>query len=229
MKHTVLAISGDPRTLEPIEPVLQRDSFSVHRASSVEAALELCRELEALDLLIAGYPLDTEDIGAFANEVRRLRTPTPPLMFLLTPESAIGSHDRIADEHLQILSLDHSPEDLQREILVRFGRRPRVAQRVLVRLEVHLETSSVLRACQTHNLSETGMAVRTNEVYPLGTMVEYDLSLENDTRPVHGMAEAVRHIDPRHERIRGVGLRFLRFRGDGLERLQAYLGSRRAA
>jgi len=229
MKHTVVAISRDPQTLEPIEPVLQRESFSVHRAGNVEGTLELCRELEHLDLLIAGYPLDTDDVGAFVDEVRRLRRPSPPLMFLLAPTGTFGSHDRIPDEHLQILSLDRGADELQREILVRFGRRPRVAQRVLVRLEVHLEASSVLRACQTHNLSETGMAVRTNELYPLGTMSQYDLLLENDTRPVQGMAEVVRHIDPRRETHRGVGLRFLRFRGDGLERLQAYLCSRRAA
>jgi hypothetical protein len=186
--------------------------------------VELCHDLVELDLVIAAVPLDSTEIGGFVDEIRDTRAPRPPLIILLAKNSDFGLLDRVPDEHVQILSLNNSPESLQREILERFGRRPRVAQRVLVRLEVHLEASSVLRACQTHNLSESGMAVRTIELYPLGTMVQFDLLLEDGGRPVQGMAEVVRHIDPQLEKLRGVGLRFLRFRGGGQERLQGYLG-----
>lgn len=224
MDHTVIAVSSNSALLTPIEPVLQRSTFKVHRLSQAEPAVELCRDLAELDLVIAALPLDSTDIAGLVDEIRQVRAPRPPLIILLANNADFGQLERVPDEHVQILSLNNPAESLQREILQRFGRRPRVAQRVLVRLEVHLEASSVLRACQTHNLSETGMAVRTNELYPLGTMVQFDLSLADDTRPVQGMAEVVRHIDPAFEKIRGVGLRFLRFRGDGRERLQGYLG-----
>jgi uncharacterized protein (TIGR02266 family) len=224
MDHTVIAVSSTPDSLTPIEPVLQRSTFEVHRLRQAEPALELCHDLAEVDLVIAAVPLDSTDIDGFVGEIRRVRAPHPPLIILLAKNADFGHLERVPDEHVQILSLNNPPESLQREILQRFGRRPRVAQRVLVRLEVHLEASSVLRACQTHNLSETGMAVRTNELYPLGTMVQFDLSLADDTRPVQGMAEVVRHIDPKFEKIRGVGLRFLRFRVNGQERLQGYLG-----
>jgi len=74
MKHTVVAISRDPKTLEPIEPVLQRESFSVHRVDNVEGTFGLCRELEHLDLLNAGYPPHTHDIGI---DVVRIPAATP--------------------------------------------------------------------------------------------------------------------------------------------------------
>jgi hypothetical protein len=223
MDHTVIALSPEETLLQPIEPVLHRSAFEVHRVRSVEPTLELCRTLPSLDLLIATCPLDTSDVGGFVAEVRRLRTPNPPLVLLLAKSDLFDSLDRVPDEHLQFLSLDQSPEELQKEVLVRFGRRPRVAQRILVRLEVHLEFATVFRACQTVNLSETGMLVRTSELFPVGTMTQYNLLLEEDPRPVQGMAEVVRHADFKSEKFRGVGLRFLRFRADGQERVQAYL------
>jgi PilZ domain len=229
MEHTVIALSPEESTLRPIEPILQRSSFEVHRVRGVEPVIELCRTLPSLDLLIASLPLDTSDVSAFVGEVRRLRTPRPPLMLLLARNNELESLARIPDEHLQVLSLDNSPEELQREILVRFGRRPRIAQRVLVRLEVHLEIATVFRACQTVNLSETGMLVRTSELFPISTMAQYSLLLEDDPRAVQGMAEVVRHADLKSEKMRGVGLRFLRYLGDGQERLQAYLSKWRAA
>jgi len=66
----------------------------------------------------------------------------------------------------QVLSV-REPALLLQEIASRLlGVTPRVATRVLVRLQVNLGQASSLVSCQSENLSETGMLLRTDNLFP---------------------------------------------------------------
>ena len=82
---------------------------------------------------------------------------------------------------------------------------------------------SSLEMSQTENLSETGMLVRTGEVYPLGSRLSFEFHLGGQGQPIRGEGEVVRQTTAGRESVRGVGIRFISLERDGQARLQRFL------
>lgn len=104
----------------------------------------------------------------------------------------------------------------------------RVTHRLLVRMEVEIESARVRRAVQTANLSPSGMLLRTQRPLPVGAIVPFSLDLPADPEPVRGRVEVVRHTDPTVEGMFGMGVRFVELEADGGDRLSGFVSSRRA-
>ena len=99
----------------------------------------------------------------------------------------------------------------------------RSATRLLVSLAVHLDTDQRLIACQTLNVSRTGMLVRTSAQLPLGTRLAVSFRLPNDPNPFEAQAEVVRHADAGLEGTNAVGMQFFDVRAEDSERLDAFV------
>lgn len=76
--------------------------------------------------------------------------------------------------------------------------------------------------CQTENFSGTGMLIKTERRYDVGTRLGFEFSLGDD-RPIHGVAEVVRHTLIGRDQVGGIGVRFLSFAGDSQRRFEAFL------
>ena len=100
---------------------------------------------------------------------------------------------------------------------------PRSGLRLMVRIVVNIGEGAALEMAQTENLSETGMLVRTGEVYPLGSRMSFEFHLGGDRLPIRGEGEVVRQTTGGREAVRGIGIRFVSLERDGLQRLQRFL------
>ena len=93
----------------------------------------------------------------------------------------------------------------------------------MVRIVVNIGEGAALEMAQSENLSETGMLVRTGEVYPIGSRMSFEFHLGGQSLPIRGEGEVVRQTTAGRESVRGIGIRFISLERDGMLRLQRYL------
>ncbi len=138
-----------------------------------------------------------------------------PAVALLADEHLMPEIEPYLDDDHRFLPAHMKPEELQSGILELIGDTPRVAPRLMLRLEVQLGAGKLIRMCQTDNISESGMLVRCQESIAVGSEVRLAISLPSSADSVHVKAEVVRQTDPDRESVRGLGLRFVEFEGQG--------------
>jgi hypothetical protein len=116
------------------------------------------------------------------------------------------------------------PRAVLEEVAARLlGVATRRAIRFMVRLHVSLATGEQTILCQTDDVSLHGMLVRTSNPLPVGTRLGFEFNLPGDRHPIQGEAEVVRHTAPQIGEVPGMGLKNGVLKGDGTERLQAFL------
>lgn len=224
MKQKVLIIGVGSETFEKVAPMLERDSVDVDRFPRAEASLELL-SVVTFDTLLVGYPLAGMATEEFLERVRKEGMPNQKTPLLLLTEEATLEEARgwIGRGANRVVPLSVEAEDLQSTVSGLLKVAPRLGIRVMANLEIQVDEGTTLAVCQTENLSATGMLIRTLVGYPLGTRLGFEFNLPLDPRAVKGEAEVVRHTLSGRERIRGVGVRFVSFEGDGQRRFESYL------
>jgi uncharacterized protein (TIGR02266 family) len=223
----ILGVALGRQLSKKIDPLLNRAYFAVDHVPRGESALVLCRRA-AFDLILVGHPLPDMPLEKFLVEVAPsdAAAASPSQLLVLTEERRLvelpdsvrsGPHVAVAIEQ---------PQKLLEEVASRLLKvAPRLHARLLVKLEVRCGGQMSLVACQSENLSESGMLVRTDAAYPIGTTLSFEFTTPQDPKPLRGQAEVVRHTLADMEQVRGVGLKLTHFEGDGRERLEAYVAS----
>jgi len=223
----ILAIIAQDSIFEKMEPIFERASMEVTRATNATRSLILATNVR-YDLLVAEYPLPDLSIVDF---LEILQSPTlanahSPVVLLTEDGYAEDLGDQIDCERVEVLPLSASSEALQRHVAAALGVAERKTSRLLVQMQLEVETGSLLRACQTSNVSETGMLIHTSRMAPIGSEVEVTFHLPGDPRPIDGVVTVVRHTDPGEESTRGMGVTFLRLPEGARERLRDYVHGR---
>jgi Tfp pilus assembly protein PilZ len=229
-RQNVLIVGVEASTFEKIAPVLSRDAFDVDRFPGASGALELLSTV-TFRALIVGYPLADLPVDAFLARVRASGSPSrhTPLILLAPGEKAAEAATWIGRGANRVVALESTDEVLQREISELLAVAPRAALREMLRLELRLAdqgSHSTLVLCQTENVSATGMLVRTDRRFDIGSELGFELTLSGDPRSVKGRARVVRHTFPGRDSVNGMGLRFVSFEGDGQTRFQNALAKR---
>ena len=220
----MLVAGVDDRAYEKLRGALARYPLLVERIPRAASALELVGAVP-FHLLVLGYPLDELELGDFLGELRRPGAPSSTAPVVLLAAAA----DRPAAERFRsrgvaaVVGAEVEAPLLHRAVLEALGVPPRIDVRLLVRLEARLADGQSTVLCQTENLSDSGMLVRSDRRYPPGTEVAFELALPEGAQPVRGRAEVVRQTDAQREKLRGLGLRFLKLDGDGGRRLAVFI------
>ena len=219
----VLAVGAEGGLLSKIDPILERSDLLVHRVALGRAALKTVQTTRPL-LLIVAFPLLDIRLDAFLEGLSSSgATAKGPAMALLADEHLLPELEPHLDERHWFLPADLESEELQTRILELIGDTPRVAPRLMLRLEVQLGAGKLLRMCQTDNISESGMLVRLQDAIPVGSEVRLAISLPSSSDPVRVKAQVVRHTDPDREAVQGLGLRFVEFENQDKTFLVEYL------
>ncbi len=223
MTRNVLVIGVSREEYDKVAPFLDRDAFDVDRFPSATGALELLAEVP-FEVLLVRHPLHDMELASFLLSVRADGSPCQqaPLVVL-----AAGDDDA-ARAYLghganRVIGLEESAPTLQILVSGLLNVAPRMAARFMTRVEVKLGGAKDMITCQTVNISDSGMLIETDRRYDKGTRINVAFNLEDDERPISGVAEVVRHTQVGRDPVDGIGLRFLSFAGDSQRRFQSFL------
>jgi CheY-like chemotaxis protein len=222
--RSVLVVGVDAERFASLAPILKRAKMFAELVPTGARALELAAALP-YDAVLVTVPLDDPSLEDWLSRLRAdtMASCKAAVLLLVAPghgDEALALLERGAN---RVAAADDEPERVQALVSALLGVAPRVCLRAASRLRVQLAggTSQVL--CQTENISATGMLLRTDQRYPLGTLLSFELSLPGEPKPIRGKARVVRHTTLRRERITGVGVSFAEFDGADAGRFAAHI------
>jgi hypothetical protein len=225
----ILAVGLEPELYGRIEALLNRSYFEVDRVPRGGSGRLLCAEI-AFDLILVRFPLPDMEAGELLAAVRGGGSPCAGSQILLLPDEARLAEAALLVGHGADLvrAADRTGEVLSAIAAGLLHVAPRLASRRMVRLQARLGDGDGQSLCQTADLSISGMFVRTEARYPLGTMLTFELLLPGEREAVAGSAEVVRHVPGGPGLEEGIGLRYVDLRPGSEARLRGFL-SRAAA
>ncbi len=220
----ILAVGMEPEVWKRIEPLLNRSYFEVDKVPRGESGRVLCQSI-AFDLLLVRFPLTDIDVSDLLAAVRRPASLCARSQVLLVADEArLFQAQRLVGQGADAALATERTGDLLSEFTARLLHvAPRVASRVMVRLQARIGDGDSQAFCQTVDLSTSGMFVGTDALYPLGTRTSFQLFLPQDSEAVVGSAEVVRQVSGGQGRAEGIGLRWVEFRTGSEAHLRAFL------
>lgn len=221
---TVLLAGIGRGPFEAIAPVLERQKLDILRVDSPEAAVEMAC-LERVDLVI----FDAEPNEMSLEEVvAKLRaggsaSAKASLLVMAEPGTDEQARELIGNGVNRVMMLD-DPEDLiEQQVADLLHIAPRAAMRFATRLYTSLDNGTEEVFGQTANLSISGMLVQTPTLLEPGQRVVFEILIEDREGAVIGDAEIVRHASQDREGVNGIGVRFIGFRDDCKDVLDAVI------
>jgi uncharacterized protein (TIGR02266 family) len=224
LKARVLVAGVDRALYDRLEPLLRRSDLEVDRVPRGASALLLSQHA-TFDLIAVQHPLPDLALDEFVASLRsRSAASAASPLLVLCDGPRLGEAKRmLGDGPGEVLPADE-PWRLMEQVAARLlGVAPRRRTRLMVRLETVLSTERNRIMCQAENVSEGGLLVRTDKMHPVGTRLAFEFQPPSERSPITGEADVVRHAVPEIERVQGLGLRFVSFRGDSQKRLLDYL------
>ncbi|MEO8195773.1 MAG: response regulator [Thermoanaerobaculia bacterium] len=220
----ILAVGMEPEVWRRIEALLNRSYFEVDKVPRGDSGRVLCAAI-AFDLVLVRYPLPDIDVSDLLAALRVPGSPcAPSQVLLLADEARLFQAERLVGKGADAaLATERAGESLSEFAARLLHVAPRVASRIMVRLQARIGDGDSQVYCQTVDLSTSGMFVRTDAIYPLGTRTSFQLFLPQDNEAVVGSAEVVRHASGGQGRPEGIGLRWIEFRSGSEAQLRTFL------
>ena len=224
MDKSVLIIGPHRQAHDVFDPLWSELKLEKQRFTSADTALQMMESGESPAAILVSYPLwDSSLDDLFAAMGRTLAESASIPVVITAPEKVLFEVAAFEDRGIHVISEDKEPEELRKSLRRLLGHVQRAHPRFIVRMAVAVGAGSVLRACQSEDISLSGMLVRTSEEFPIGSQVRLEFSLTDDAEPIACQAEVVRYTEPDLEKVRGMGVNFLGFEEDGRERLEEFL------
>ena len=225
----ILAIVPQREIYDKLEPVLCRDTLDVTRAANATSSLILATNV-TYDLIIAEYPLPDLSIVDFLGILQAPTLPCEetPIMVIADDEHVRGVAKHVESmDSITVLSQSTAAEHLQRELAKGLSDVAiRKDSRLLVQIEAEMDAGSLMRVCQTSNLSESGMLLHTSRLFPVSTEASVSFNLPGDPRTIEGTIKVVRHADPKREQMPGMGVEFTQLPNTSRDKLRDYVANR---
>ena len=220
----VLEAVANPEISARIEPLLARARAETLRVGDAGALALAARR--SFDIVISQCPL----AGMGASKILEcLRSPpagsTATPIVLLTREAYLPTVERIPPEHREGTTITTALSDGLRAIAKALDLSDRASAKLMVQVEMAVESARFQRLCQTRDISPSGMLLSTGRLLPVGSVLPFSLDLPEETEPIHGSGEIVRHARPEREPAPAMGVRFLGLHGNGPARLESFISS----
>ena len=231
-KRTILAIVPQQSLYDKLEPVLRRETFEVSRAANATSSLVLATNVR-YDMIVAEYPLPDLSIVDFLGILQAPTLPCEqtPILLLAEDEHVASVADKLAGrETISVASQSSAAWQLQQKLSAGLSDvAVRKRSRLMVQIQTAVDMGTLMRVCQTSNLSETGMLLHTSRVFPLDTVATVSFNLPGDPRTIEGSVRVVRHTDRQREHLPGMGVEFTHLEAAARERLRDYVADRYVA
>ena len=203
--------------------VLHEAGCEVHRAPLGNGALTLMKST-GFDLILVGFPIVDPPVRELLRSIRwRESACRSSSLLVVVLESMAEAQELLRRGVNRVIRIEAPEDELREAVRDLLAVAPRVALRTILRLAVQRERGVERAVAQTDNVSISGMLVRGSQTYPRGTVVEFEFLLPGQPASVAGGGVVVRGTAHEHESVRGYAVRFVRFAGDGRQRLERFL------
>lgn len=209
---------------EAIAPVLERQKLEIERVDSPERAVEM-----AISETVALIIFDAEPSQMTLSEVvAKLRaegsaSAKSSLLVMAEPGTDEQARELIGNGVNRVMMLNDPVDLIEQQVADLLDIAPRAAVRFATRLYTSLDDGTDEVFGQTANLSVSGMLVQTPSLLEPGQKVAFEILIEDRAGAVIGEAEIVRHASQDREGVKGVGVRFIGFRDDCKDVLDAII------
>lgn len=209
---------------DQIRPLVSRTDVEISRVFKGHNALTMAVG-SRYDLLVVQHPFPDLE---FAEFFRRVRAPESaccraPMLILTLRDEGQSVAEYLEDGLARECLLEASPEQIRSSLNALLGVAMRAKARLSVELSARLENESLQLFCQTINVSEGGMLIRSRRALPLGTRVQLTLTLPGEGESIDAVGEVLRHTTPGVDPVQGLAIRFVDIEGDGRARLADFV------
>ena len=224
-KRSKVLLAGIGRgPFEAIAPVLERQKLDIERVDSPEEAIEMAF-LETVALIIFDAEPNEMSLEEVVARLRAEGSASAKSSLLVMAEPGTDEHARelIGNGVNRVMMLNDPEELIAEQVAELLHIAPRAAVRFATRLYTSLDNGTEEVFGQTTNLSVSGMLVQTPTLLEPGQKVVFEILIEDRDGAVIGDGEIVRHASQDREGVNGIGLRFIGFRDDCKDVLDAVI------
>ena len=223
-KSKVLLAGIGRGPFEAIAPVLERQKLEIERVESPEVAVEMACS-ERVDLVIFDAEPNEMTLEEVVAKLRAKGSASAKSSLLVMAEPGTDAKARglIGNGVNRVMLLDDPEELIEQQVAELLHIAPRAAVRFATRLYTSLDNGTEEIFGQTANVSVSGMLVQTPTLLEPGQRVVFEILIEDREGAVIGDAEIVRQASRDREGLDGVGIRFLGFREDCRDVLDAVI------
>jgi hypothetical protein len=221
----LVLVAGVPRaSYDELAPVLDRQKLEIVQVTSAEDATRYAYD-ERVDLVLletAPKEMRLEDFVAI------IRAPTSAsiatsLLVLAQPGSEDGALALVGRGVNRVMLATDPPRLIAQQVAALLKIAPRTTLRLGTRLLVELADGSQETLGAVVNMSLSGVLVETDADLMPGQHVAVTIDIGSEVDPITATAEVVRQAHSDFDGIEGVGIRFLKFAGDGKVQLERIL------
>ncbi len=223
-QRNTLVVSLPRESFDRLAKILHAAKFHAEYEPTATSALEAIGFLP-FDAIVAAFPLPDMPVERFLDAVRREGATCRKAGVVL-----VAGKDAVREaEHFMGRGANRvlSPDVLEEQLTHVLSRLCEVPPRVAVRGRLHLEVGFSPRAghviCHSENVSTTGMLIKSDRSYPIGTQLNFELTMPGDSTPVRGLAVVVRRTLEERESVSGFAVQFLSFNDEDKVRFHALL------
>ena len=228
-QQRILTIVLSRDLFDKLAPFLGRETLDISTATNGKGSLVLLRNL-SFSLIVIEHPLPDMDLAKLMGEIRGpgSRCNETPVL-VLTREDPAALTEIYGDPLMTFHTLFDEADALLMLTANRLGVAARRASRLLVQIKVELGAARIMRACQSVNISESGLLLRTERPLPLETEVDLRFSLPYGTRAIQTQGRVVRYTDPDAEGLVGLAVHFDSIGDEDREAIATFIADRTAA
>jgi CheY-like chemotaxis protein len=204
----ILTIVLSRELFDKLKAFLGRETLDISTVTSGKGSLVLLRNL-SFSLVVLEHPLPDMDLEELLGEIRgpNSRCAEAPVLVLTREDPAVLAA-AFDDPQLTIHTLYAGRDELLMLTANRLGVAARRSSRLLVQIRVELGAAQILRACQSVNISESGLLLRSERPLPLETEVNLRFSLPYSTRGIKARGRVARYTDRDAEGLVGLAVTF---------------------
>ena len=204
----ILTIILSRELFDKLKPFFSRETLDISTVTNGKGSLVLLRNVR-FSLIVLEHPLPDMELGELMSELRGPGSrceETPVLVLTREDPEAVKALDD--DPLITVHSLHDETDALLMLTAKELGVAARRASRLLVELKVELGAARIMRACQSVNLSESGLLLRTERPLPLETEVNARFSLPSSTQAIQTQGRVVRYTNRDAEGLVGLAVHF---------------------
>ena len=209
--------------MDALAPTLKRaQGILLEHVTNPKSAAKRLTE-SAPELLILVHPLPDYETVAFWRDLEKHLQSAMPRTVVMASAADLFDLEPLQNLGVRLVNLSQSAGELESALSSFLRKAPRPHARVMVRVAVELGAGKILRIAQTVNISRSGLLIRTSEQFPAGSTLDLKMELPGEKDAIEARAEVVRMADPEVENVRGIGARFVWFRGADERRFDEFM------